>query len=36
LPMPHPSPRNNRWLNTNPWFANEVLPVLKQQITALL
>jgi uracil-DNA glycosylase len=36
LPMPHPSPRNNRWLKTNPWFANEVLPVLKQQITALL
>lgn len=36
LPMPHPSPRNNRWLKHNPWFSNEVLPALKQQITSLL
>lgn len=36
LPMPHPSPRNNRWLKTNPWFAREVLPVLKQQVITLL
>ena len=36
LPMPHPSPRNNRWLKTNPWFATEVLPVLKQQVITLL
>ena len=36
LPMPHPSPRNNRWLKTNPWFAGEILPVLKQQVLTLL
>ena len=24
LPLPHPSPRNNRWLVKNPWFESEV------------
>lgn len=36
IPLPHPSPRNNRWLKQNPWFEIEVLPELKarvQQIT---
>ncbi|MBT0958691.1 uracil-DNA glycosylase family protein [Alphaproteobacteria bacterium KMM 3653] len=23
--LPHPSPRNNRWLRNNPWFEGEVL-----------
>lgn len=32
FPLPHPSPRNNRWLKNNPWFAEEVLPCLKQAI----
>jgi len=32
LPLPHPSPRNNRWLAKNPWFEDEVLPELKAQI----
>jgi len=36
LPMPHPSPRNNRWLKNNPWFVEEVLPVLKSQVASLL
>ncbi len=36
LPMPHPSPRNNRWLKNNPWFAKDVLPELKKQVAALL
>lgn len=36
LPMPHPSPRNNRWLKNNPWFAEEVLPVLKSRVASLL
>ena len=36
LPMPHPSPRNNRWLKTNPWFSSDVLPKLKQQVASLL
>ena len=36
LPMPHPSPQNNRWLKNNPWFSDEVLPKLKKQIVSLL
>jgi uracil-DNA glycosylase len=36
IPLPHPSPRNNRWLKTNPWFENEVLPELKIRIKQVL
>jgi len=36
LPMPHPSPRNNRWLKNNPWFSKDVLPKLKNQIEIIL
>ncbi|MCV2402463.1 uracil-DNA glycosylase family protein [Marinomonas sp. C2222] len=36
LVMPHPSPRNNRWLKNNSWFALEVLPELKKQVKLLL
>ena len=36
LPLPHPSPRNNRWLRNNPWFENEVIPVLKLKISQIL
>ena len=36
VPLPHPSPRNNRWLMQNTWFETEVLPVLKAQVAALL
>lgn len=36
LALPHPSPRNNRWLLRNPWFAAEVLPMLRQRIRELL
>lgn len=32
LPLPHPSPRNNRWLTKNPWFLSDVVPYLKRQI----
>jgi uracil-DNA glycosylase len=35
LPMPHPSPRNNRWLKANPWFVAEVVPALQQRIAEL-
>jgi uracil-DNA glycosylase len=35
LPLPHPSWRNNAWLKRNPWFAEEFLPVLRQEIAAL-
>lgn len=33
LPLPHPSPRNNRWHAKNPWFSGEVLPVLRRRLT---
>jgi uracil-DNA glycosylase len=31
-PLPHPSPRNNIWLNRNPWFEKELLPLLRQRV----
>lgn len=36
LPLPHPSPRNNRWLRQNPWFESEVLPALQARVSRLL
>lgn len=36
LPLPHPSPRNNRWLRHNPWFEQEVLPALRERVAAAL
>lgn len=30
IPLPHPSPRNNIWLKKNPWFADTLLPHLRQ------
>ena len=33
LPLPHPSPRNNRWLKNNPWFETDVVPALQQKIS---
>jgi len=36
IPLPHPSPRNNRWLSQNPWFAVELLPELKARINQIL
>ncbi len=35
LPLPHPSPRNNRWLKKNPWFEDEVLPYLRRRMAKL-
>ncbi len=35
LPLPHPSPRNTRWLRVNAWFAAEVLPELRARVHAL-
>lgn len=32
IPLPHPSWRNTRWINLNPWFENEVLPLLQSQV----
>lgn len=36
LPLPHPSPRNRLWLRNNPWFAVDVLPMLRQRVAAVL
>lgn len=35
LPLPHPSPRNNRWLRQNPCFDAEVLPELRARVRTL-
>lgn len=34
--LPHPSGRNNVWLARNPWFENEVLPMLRNRIRSIL
>lgn len=36
FPLPHPSPRNNRWLKKNPWFSEELLPALKRKTKSVL
>ena len=36
LALPHPSPRNNRWLVKNPWFESEVLPRLQREVQKAL
>ena len=36
LVMPHPSPRNNRWLKTNPWFETNIIPKLQARVKTLL
>ena len=36
MPLPHPSPRNNRWLAKNRWFEKDVLPYLGRSVTKLL
>lgn len=36
VPLPHPSPRNNLWLKRNPWFENELLPVLRVRVSEVL
>ncbi len=36
LPLPHPSPRNNIWLKKNPWFVENVIPVLQTRVSQIL
>ena len=36
FPLPHPSPRNRRWLKLNPWFEAEVLPALRERVGTVL
>ena len=30
--LPHPSPRNQRWLRSNPWFETETLPAVRDRV----
>ena len=36
LPLPHPSPLNNRWLKKNPWFEKDVVPYLRRRVKRVL
>ena len=36
FPLPHPSPRNQLWMASNPWFESEVIPALRAQVRAAL
>jgi uracil-DNA glycosylase len=35
FPLPHPSPRNRAWFKANPWFAEEVLPALRERMAQI-
>jgi uracil-DNA glycosylase len=32
IPLPHPSPRNQLWFRSNPWFEEELVPVLREHV----
>lgn len=34
--MPHPSPRNRRWLSQNPWFEAEAIPAIRNRVKEVL
>ena len=36
IPLPHPSWRNSGWIKKNPWFSEELLPILKNEVARLL
>jgi uracil-DNA glycosylase len=36
IPLPHPSPRNNPWLKRNPWFEEELVPLLQSRVAEVL
>jgi uracil-DNA glycosylase len=36
IPLPHPSWRNTAWLKRHPWFAAELLPVLREKVRRVL
>jgi uracil-DNA glycosylase len=36
IPLPHPSWRNTVWLKKNPWFADDLLPVLRKRVHKLI
>ncbi|MCE1251357.1 MAG: uracil-DNA glycosylase family protein [Comamonadaceae bacterium] len=36
IALPHPSPRNNGWLQRNPWFEAELLPQLRARVLEIV
>ena len=36
MPLPHPSPTNNRWLARNTWFEAELVPQLQTRVAEIL
>lgn len=36
FPLVHPSPLNYGWIKKNPWFETQVLPALRQKVSALI
>ena len=36
LPLPHPSWRNTGWLKINPWFEQDLVPVLRRRVAGLI
>jgi uracil-DNA glycosylase len=36
VPMPHPSPRNQRWFRQHPWFEDELVPAVQTEIARIL
>lgn len=36
FPLPHPSPRNIRWLNNNSWFELKTVPQLQKKVYLIL
>ncbi|EAT10977.1 uracil-DNA glycosylase family protein [Bermanella marisrubri] len=36
MALPHPSPRNQLWLKKNPWFEQQVIPILQQRVIKAL
>ncbi len=36
IALPHPSPRNNRWLKKHPWFERDVVPALKKRVKTIM
>ncbi len=36
LPLPHPSPRNQGWLQRNSWFREEILSALRGRVEEIL
>jgi uracil-DNA glycosylase len=36
VPMPHPSPRNQRWFRNHQWFEGQVVPAVRERVRELL